>query len=83
LILKNNNTNMKYIKTQKQLNEDSCKNCNITKDRDLVDKYADIIIKHLNDWKSGKYNKDSEYVGDLVSNLIEIDVLFKRDIEKE
>jgi len=50
-------------------------------DDELVDELADIVIKHLNDWKEGKYNRENKYVRNLVNNLMKIDVLFSRDID--
>jgi len=50
---------------------------------DDVDEKIDLIINYLEDWKNGKYNKESEFARDLANNLQKIDVLFTRDIEKK
>lgn len=63
-------------------NSYSCKDCKISSDAEDVDELSKLVIKHLQDWKKGKYNKNSKYVRDLASNLQKIDVLFSRDIEK-
>jgi len=86
---------MKHVKTQQQLNEDkklnlsgvsdsySCKDCKMSDNAEDVDELSKVVIKHLNDWKKGKYNRNSKYIWELASNLQKIDVLFSRDIEKE
>ena len=50
-------------------------------DDELVDELNDVVIKHLNDWKNGKYNRENKYVRNLVTELMKIDVLFSRDID--
>lgn len=61
----------------------SCKDCKISSHADDVDELSKVVIKHLNDWKKGKYNRNSKYIWELALNLQKINVLFCRDIEKE
>jgi len=64
----------------------NCENCNCCKTvshAEQVDKLSKKVLKYLDDWDKGMYEKDSKYILHLAINLQKINVLFQRDIKKK
>ena len=55
--------------------------CNEKTEAQSIDEYIELVEKHFEDWKSGKYEREGEYLGEVTTNLIKLDVLFERDLK--